>query len=218
MAAGDDPEPQEPLIRRWFSHTSRILLAAWWTTTRLAIVALIVLLLLPLKSAIFDRGLVIGEFTVPEELQKNGVTSAVVGRLLFDRISEMQRVATNNTAFEDTRLGATAFAAGEKATNLVDVKLPGADISLVSLVSQLRSLLHIKDTKIVGEIVISHKDHESTFVLRAHSTGGILWVENVGGLDIDSLIDKIAVLLVQRFDPLIAGFYHLRVPDKGGED
>ncbi|MBV9066823.1 MAG: hypothetical protein JO004_13800, partial [Methylobacteriaceae bacterium] len=86
--------------------------SAWKFCTRAALVALVLLLGIPLYSAIFDRSFVIGDFSVPDELQKGGVTSGVIGRLFFDRIAEMQRVASS--AVTQSQLGTQAF--GSEAT------------------------------------------------------------------------------------------------------
>jgi hypothetical protein len=41
-------------------------------------------------------------------------------------------------------LGARAFGSGDATSKVADIKLPGADISLVTLISQLRALLRIQ--------------------------------------------------------------------------
>lgn len=218
MNAAGDPDPKQAAATGWFPRVTRLAGVFWKFSTRAALAAFVLLLLIPLKSAIFDRSFVVGEFSVPDELQKSGVTSGVVGRLFFDRVAEMQRVA--NSAVAESHFGARAFDADDSASKVADLRLPGADISLVSLISQIRALLRIQDTKIVGEIVVAKKAPEITYLLRAHATGGDVWVESEEGRDVTTLVNVIATRLVERFDPLVAGFYYFRTPkpDKSNLD
>jgi tetratricopeptide (TPR) repeat protein len=211
MSTAKNPDPSQASDDGWYPRLIRVSGHIWRFSVRAALVALVLLLLIPLKSAIFDTSFVIGEFSVPDELQKTGVTSGVIGRLFFDRVAEMQRVA--KSAVAERQLGSAAFGgAGDNASKIADIKLPGADISLVTLVSQIRALLRIQDTKIVGEIIASKKDDHASYLLRAHATGGYVWVESEEGSDIAAITQTIATRLVERFDPLIAGYYYLRTP------
>ncbi|MBV8850219.1 MAG: hypothetical protein JOZ16_11615 [Methylobacteriaceae bacterium] len=80
------------------------------------------------------------------------------------------------------------------------------------LVGQLRTLLGKQDTRIVGEIVVLKNAAEPRYVLRAHASGGDVWVESEEGTNVGELVSTIAERLVQRFDPLVAAFYYLRTP------
>jgi tetratricopeptide (TPR) repeat protein len=210
MNSAHEPAPSNPAGGR-YSRLAHFFVHVWKVTTRGALVALVLLLIIPLYSAIFDRSFVIGEFSVPDELQKNGVTSNVVGRLFSDRIAEMGRAA--KSAVAESHLGSRSFGSDTAASQVADVKLPGADISLLTLVSQLRALLHIRDTKIVGEIVVSKKSPETAYLVRAHATGGDIWVESEEGRDITALVEVVATRLVERFDPLVAGLFYFRTPE-----
>lgn len=202
------PEPTSS----WYSRAISISGLLWRFSVRATLVVLVLLLLIPLKSAIFDTTFVIGEFSVPEELQKTGVTSGVVGRIFFDRVAEMQRVS--KSAVAERQLGTAAFGgAGDSNSRITDIKVPGADISLVALVTQIRSLLRIQDTKILGEIIVSKNPDQPGYLLRAHATGGYVWVEGEQGTDVTTITQTIATRLVERFDPLIAGYYYLRTPE-----
>src|SRR5947209_263074 len=217
MNSPADPAPNNP-PDGWYYRLVRFGSHAWKFTIRTSLAILVLLLGIPLYSAIFDRSFVIGEFSVPDELKKTGITSSVIGRLFFDRIAEMQRVA--NSAVAESHLGAQAFGSDATSSKVADIKLPGAGISLLTLVSQLRALLHIQDTTIVGEIVTAKDGQPPCYLLRAHATGGDVWVEGEQGHDIGPLVSTIASRLVERFDPLVAGFYHYRTPQKdaGGAD
>jgi tetratricopeptide (TPR) repeat protein len=220
MDSADDPAPTNA-TRGAYARVARFAVHLWKVTTRAALVLLLLLLTIPLYSAIFDRSFVIGEFSVPDELQKSGVTSNVVGRLFFDRIAEMHRIA--KSAVAESQLGSRSFGANSAASKVADIKLPGADISLLTLVSQLRALLHIEDTKIVGEIVVSKRTPgATTYLVRAHATGsamgGDIWVEREEGSDVSALVQEVAKRLVERFDPLVAGFFYFRAPAPPDKD
>jgi hypothetical protein len=218
MNAAGDPDSKAAPAGGWFPRATRVAGLLWKFATRAVLAAFVLLLLIPLRSAIFDRSFVVGEFSVPDDLQKSGVTSSVVARLFFDRVAEMQRVA--RSAVAESHLGTRAFGADDTASKVADLRLPGADISLVTLISQLRALLRIQDTKIVGEIVVARNAPEVTYLLRAHATGGDVWVEFEEGRDVTALVNVVATRLVERFDPLVAGFYYFRTPkpDKSNLD
>lgn len=211
MLSAGDPVPHRP--RGWFQRTKAFLSHAWTFGSRtLVLVVSIVsvfLLAIPLYSAVFDRSFVIGEFSVPEELQKKGLNSAVVGRLFFDRIAEMQRVA--RSAVTQSQLDSKTFGSEAATANVTDIKLPGADVSLTAVVSQIRALVGPKNTRIVGEI--TQNEGETGYKLRAHASGGENWVEDKDGADVEALIKEIAGRLVERFDPLVAAFYYFRTPN-----
>jgi tetratricopeptide (TPR) repeat protein len=214
MNSADDPKRERASTGGWYSRLTGLLAHFWKFSTRATFAMLVLLLLIPLYSAIFDKSFVIGEFSVPDELQKKGITSAVVGRLFFDRIADMQREAKSAVAeAAESHLGARDFGSIGTTSKVTDIKLPGADISLVSLVSQIRALLHIDDTKIVGEVVMSKGGPDVTYLLRAHATGGDVWVESVEGGDVGALVSTVATRLVERFDPVVAGFYYFRTPE-----
>jgi hypothetical protein len=196
----------------WYERTKTFLAHLWTFGTRTAVLVISVasffLLAIPLYSVVFDQSFVIGEFSVPDELQKKGVTSAVVGRLFFDHIAEMQRVA--RSAVTQSQLDSQTFGSEAATANVTDIKLPGADVSLTALVSQIRALVGPKNTRIVGEI--TKNEGETGYKLRAHANGGETWVEYKDGTDVESLIKEIAGRLVERFDPLVAAFYYFRTP------
>jgi tetratricopeptide (TPR) repeat protein len=212
MNSADDPKRERASTGGWYPWLAGGVVQFWKIGTRATFAGLVLVLLVPLYSAVFDKSFVIGEFSVPDELQKKGITSAVVGRRFFDHIADMQRYA--KSAVAESHFGPQAFASTGTSSQVTDIKLPGADISLVSLISQLRALLHIEDTKIVGEVIIFKSAPEVTYLLRAHATGGDVWVEEEKGADIDAVVRSVATSLVERFDPLVAGFYYFRHPEK----
>ena len=214
MDSADDPGSNPPPASGWYRRTKTFFAHLWTFGTRSVVFALsvasFVLLAIPLYSALFDRGFVIGEFSVPEELHKKGITSGVIGRLFFDRIAEMQAVA--RSAVTQSQLGAQTFGSEATSSKVTDIKLPGADVSLTALVNQLRELVGPRDTRIVGEIVVTKNGPAPEYRLRAHASGGDNWVESKDGPDVDALVKEIAERLVQRFDPLVAAFYYFRTP------
>src|SRR4051812_25877185 len=194
MESADDPNSNSKPAPAtgWYQRTKTILSHLWTFGTRTILLAVsvvsIVVLAIPLYSAIFDRSFVIGEFSVPDELQKKGVTSAVVGRLFFDHLAEMQRVA--RSAVTQSRLDSQTFGSEAATADVADIKLPGADVSLTALISQIRALVGPKNTRIVGEI--TKNEGESGYKLRAHASGGENWVEDKDGTDVEALIKEIA--------------------------
>ena len=121
----------------------------------------------------------------------------------------MQRVA--RSAVTQSQLDSKTFGSEAATANVTDIKLPGADVSLTAVVSQIRALVGPKNTRIVGEI--TQNEGETAYKLRAHASGGENWVEDKDGADVEALIKEIAGRLVERFDPLVAAFYYFRTPN-----
>src|SRR5437764_8573832 len=144
MESADDPNSntRSAPATGWHQRTKTILSHHWTFGTRTMLLAVsvvsIVVLAIPLYSAFFDRSFVIGEFSVPDELQKKGVTSGAIGRLFFDRIADIQRVARSGVT--QSQLSTQAFGSDATTPKVADIKLPGANISLATLASQLRAV------------------------------------------------------------------------------
>jgi tetratricopeptide (TPR) repeat protein len=217
MESADDPNSNSKPAPAtgWYQRTKTTLSHLWTFGTRTILLAVsvvsIVVLAIPLYSAFFDRSFVIGEFSVPDELQKKGITSGAIGRLFFDRIAEMQSVT--RSAVAQSQLGSQKFGSEATTSQVTDIKLPGADVSLTALINQLRALIGPRDTRIVGEIVLIKNPPDPQYRLRAHASGGENWVESKDGPDVEALVKEIAARLVQRFDPLVAAFYYFHTPE-----
>jgi tetratricopeptide (TPR) repeat protein len=183
----------------------------WLTVSRTVIAVLVLILAFSLKPLVFDHSFVIGDFSIPDELKTKGLTSNTIGHQLFERIVEIQRVA--KAAVAEKNLSVQAFESNKGVAKLADVKLPGADVNLGLMVSQLRTFFRIADTAIVGELGLVKREDNIIYQLRAYVSGTQLWSSQAEGTDLANVITRLADNLVEHFDPLSAGFFYLHRPN-----
>jgi hypothetical protein len=183
----------------------------WTVVSRGCLVLIVILLVFCLRSGISDRNLVIGDFSVPERVQATGLTSNVLGRRLYDRIVEIQRIA--KSAVAEQQHSPQAFASADAVMKISDIKFLGAEINLGTLVSELRTFLGVRNTQIVGELILE-PEVPGAYRIEAHAIGEQAWAKRTqAGYDIDKLIETVASHVVEKFDPLSAGFYYYLKPD-----
>jgi hypothetical protein len=213
MLSARDPQSKPSRTFRFFSGARTFVNDLWTAATRGALAVLGLLLIFSLKPLIFDRNFVIGEFVVPDEIKTVGVTSSVIGRLLYERVSQIQRSA--KAAVAEQHFNAQGFEAHETVAKIADLKVLGADVNVAALVSQVRGLLGISDTQIVGELAIAAKESgKVSYLLRAHASGDRMWTKQTDpDPSLERLLDDVAKSLVEEFDPLSAGFHYLHSPD-----
>jgi tetratricopeptide (TPR) repeat protein len=211
--------PQErsfSYVRSFFSGARNYAEDFWVTVSRTAIALTVLLLAFSLRPLVLDKSFVIGEFSVPDELKGKGIASETIGHQLFERITEIQRVA--KAAVAEKNLSVREFESNQGVAKLADVKLPGADLNMALVVSQLRSFFRIADTKLTGELGITKSGPTPEFEVRAYVSGTEVWSKVMRGSELRTLVTGLADELVEHFDPLSAGFFALRRPSSSGEN
>jgi hypothetical protein len=132
--------------------------------------------------------------------------------------------AQGPSAFHSGRLPDTAVSFDDESMKY-DISVGG--VSLTTMIFYLRELFGRTDTKISGEVTIekpaAHAASNATvpaptrFALRLRITGrGIVQQEGAPGEDLESLIQRSAVKVVERFDPLSAAYYSYSKHDYDG--
>jgi hypothetical protein len=157
------------------------------------------------KAVVFDRTFKIGDFTIPAAEAQHGPTSAAIGRMLIERISEIQRGA--KAAVAERQLGVQAFESVDAVAKIADPKF-GAVGSVAA--SYVRGWLGIEQTLIVGDLFVESQDSETKkYVLHAYVRGEENWCEDASGPSLKKAVEKLGTCIVERLDPLSAGFYYL---------
>jgi len=155
---------------------------------------------------------VIDAIGVPKDLQDRGYTPAVVAQRLIDEIAGIERTAASFK--EHTTISSLPF---ESKVPKIDLPLGGMSLGL--LVSELRELWGIVDTRISGEIiaepaVAARADEKGTanapghlsLRLRIMDRGTIHVSEPAANLD--ALLKPAALKVVEQFDAYIAAVYY----------
>jgi cytochrome c-type biogenesis protein CcmH/NrfG len=215
MSSDSDPPPNESQPRTLFSILSaipKVIEGSWIAISRGGLIGLTVALSIAFWPLISDRKFVIGEFSVPEELRAKGMTGNTIARRLYEHITEIQRIAKAAVAAQQH--DAEPFASTETVVKGADIKFLGAEINLGTLLIQLRTLLGKKDTQIVGEVIVDPNSIWK-YRLEVHAIGEHAWTKRTEpSLDIDGLLNGIAVNVVEKFDPLSAGYYFYLNPNQ----
>ncbi|HTT47624.1 MAG TPA: tetratricopeptide repeat protein [Pseudolabrys sp.] len=158
------------------------------------VIATTVVLLWLTVMTIFKRSVIIEPIAVPPVLKDRGYTGEVAAQRIIDEISEIERSSQTlwsrtqvsvfdigrmlNVATPGLRNNAENPVPGTQITvwdsnhSLPKVELPGAGISLDSLVSSIREILGIEDTRITGEITVVPSPPASPEAAPSNSTGG----------------------------------------------
>jgi hypothetical protein len=215
MLAARRPQTQQSSTRTLLSASRDFVESIWIFVSRGGLVLLVALLLFCVRPLVFDHTYVIGEFSVPEEIRATGITSGVIGRRLYGRISEIQRIG--KAAVAEQQHDAQVFASFETAVKIGDIKFLGAEINFGTLVSTVRALFGLKNNRIIGELVIEPTKggpiialmQAQTYRLEVHAVGDHPWSKRTETSSvIDELIEVIAAHIVEKIDPLSAGFYY----------
>jgi hypothetical protein len=73
----------------------------------------------------------------------------------------------------------------------------------------------MKDTRIVGELILDAKASDfKNYRFKIHAAGEQNWCKDASGPTLENAIEKLGNCVVEKFEPLIAGFYYLHSPDK----
>src|SRR5947209_8667417 len=176
MFSARDSQSKHSRAYQFFSGARSFADDLWMVVSRTCVAALALLLIVSLKPLIFDRNFVIGEFVVPDEMKASGLTSSVIARLLYERVARIQRIA--KAAVAEQYFDAQPFESHEMRAKLADIKILGAEVNLATLVTQVRALLGITDTQIVGEVALGSREPGKTnYVIRAQASGSSAWTK-----------------------------------------
>ncbi|MCA0404760.1 MAG: tetratricopeptide repeat protein [Proteobacteria bacterium] len=205
----DDAEPvrRRPYRRPFVVTSLDDLRSMFWNT--FAILALAVSV--PLAYALVTRDtLVIEEISTPTSLEEKGYFGKVVAQRIFDEMrsisqytmSEVKRLEVSSSPLEN---------------QLPPIELPLGQLDLQTVIRQARLWLGLPDKTITGEIIVHSRkvgtgeeaEEQLSYSMALRSArDGLIHRSSREYPDMESLTRATAVALVERFDPLFAGYYH----------
>lgn len=205
-------ETNEPVRRRPYRRPFVVtslddLRSMFWNT--FAILALAVSV--PLAYAMVTRDtLVIEEISTPTSLEEKGYYGKVVAQRIFDEM----RSISQYTIGEARRLEVSAT---PLENQLPPIELPLGQVDLQTVIRQARIWLGLPDKTITGEIIVHARkvgtgedaEEQLSYSMALRSArDGLIHRSNREYPDVESLTRATAIALVERFDPLFAGYYH----------
>lgn len=181
-------------------------------SVNIVILFAIVLLGYATWRATFESLIVVEPIAIPKSLQDHGYTAATVAQRLIDQVHVINDAAS-------TKKGRTAIGSESHFASLASLQLPAAGFSFRSLISTLRNLLGVTDSKIGGEILATSSDEkkrpdsESYVLLLRVEHRGTRTVRKIAGSGIDDLMAKAAQPAVEILDPYVLVAYHYATYD-----
>jgi tetratricopeptide (TPR) repeat protein len=195
-----------------------------------------VLGLIVVGKAAWQQVYMIEPISVPKDLEAQGFTPVSVGQRIIDAVSEINRIAAvtkqtgihtlseadpldrDATDFQTpgrTHLDSSFALSSNDMSRKYDVSVGG--VSLNTIILYIRDLFGWSDTKISGDIIlddrsapVSGKEEKPApkYSIRLRITDKeIIQHEGEATAELDTLFERAALKVVERFDPLKAAYY-----------
>ncbi|MFO1118375.1 MAG: hypothetical protein U1E28_22120 [Beijerinckiaceae bacterium] len=153
---------------------------------------------------------VIKDIAVPGPLTDRGFTDDVIAQQILDRVSEIDQIA--GSAKEKA-----AITGLDMDSTMPSIQLPVGGFNLNAVISEVRQLLGVQETKVTGEVYIAvpaddDKKLPGQYGLRLRIVGkGPLYKSEETFTEAAPLIDHAAERVMRQFDPVNLGYYYFRV-------
>ena len=118
-----------------------------FTLTRVTFAVFLVPTILYLYDETTDHVLILDSINLPEEMSKEGFTSAVMAEQVSDAMRRMEAATRTQLKKDKVRLP-------QEAVSPPSIEIPGAKIGINDLVAVLRSVFRIYPQRITGDLVI----------------------------------------------------------------
>ncbi len=151
---------------------------------------------------------VIKDIAVPGSLSDRGFTGDVLAQQILDQISDIDRQAGSKKEKAD-------ISGFDLESTMPSITLPVGGFNIGAIVSELRQLFGIHETKVTGEVYVAVPDDKGPqygLRLRIAGVGPIFRTEKPSA-DIQQLIDAAAQTIMRRYDPINLGYYYYRKKD-----
>ena len=161
-----------------------------------------------LYKIVIKAPFVIKDIAVPGSLSDRGFTGDVLAQQILDRISDIDAEAGSKKVKAD-------ISGFDLESTMPSITLPVGGFNIGSIISELRTLFGIHETKVTGEVYVAATDDKGPLYgirLRINGVGPIMRTEK-GTADIQSLIDAAAQTVMRRYDPINLGYYFYRKKD-----
>ena len=142
---------------------------------------------------------------VPKQLADRGFTGEVIAQRMHDEILQIGRISKMNNPIGE-------FSTFSFERSLPKIELPIGGMSLGTVVTSLRDFIGFVDTKIAGEVTVdddASAQNKKKYQLRLRITDkGAVYSHDQPMENLDELIGRAALKVVERFDPHIAAAYY----------
>lgn len=153
---------------------------------------------------------VIKDIAVPGPLTDRGFTGDVIAQQILDRISEIDQIA-------DSAKEKAAISGIDMDSTMPAIQLPVGGFNLGAVISEVRQLLGVQETKVTGEVYVAvpaddDKKTPGQYGLRLRIVGkGPLYKSEDTFTEAAPLIDHAAERVMRQFDPVNLGYYYFHV-------
>jgi len=161
----------------------------------------VMMIVVGLYNVILDFGvshLIFDEFTVPVSLEEKGYTGKEIARRISDKVNSIRdnvksHVKIYKVMQEDT--------GGEE--EIPDFEVPGAGLSLQTVIGYLRSFFGISEQRIYGSVVETNKLY---MTVRISGQPSIMFVAKKNNME--DLIEKAAAHVLMQLEPFSIALYY----------
>ena len=168
--------------------------------TSISVIASFTFILFLITSAVVDNRVEIVTMSVAEDLSERGMTEAFFSESLFSYVLEIQSEAT--TLRERTSLVTD--------NQKLNIKLPGADLSLSTISVAIANILGFERNSIVNYITLDEK-HASWIMIIDSKTLSRVSVPNNGiETDFEELTSLAAMELIRELEPILLGSFQFK--------
>ena len=184
-----------------------------WSQTISALKDTVITLLIVASACILGWGAIKSIFSdsthfepiqIPQSLIEKGYTPQIFTTRLIDELRIINKTATTTKS----RSAISGKAPGEELSKIDNLPTPGG-VDIKGLVSAFRDALGIEKKSIGGEITVIGDDKDGRYLVRLReSPSENLLVSGVFQGSIESVIEQIALSLVEKIDPVVAASYY----------
>ena len=143
---------------------------------------------------------------VPTLFSEFGYSSEITTTRILDEVVRINAISTSG--IERTNLGGKQ--PGQVLANMQSLPLPGiGSFGFREIQEIIQGLFGIKNEKISGEITFTKEDNRTTYHVRVRQMPeNKLLVDFSSDADIPEVVNKIAIKIVEKMDPVVAASYY----------
>ncbi|MEL7225394.1 MAG: hypothetical protein AAGL17_11130, partial [Cyanobacteria bacterium J06576_12] len=168
--------------------------------TSISVIASFTFILFLIISAVVDDRVEIVTSSVAEELSERGMTEAFFSESLFASVLKIQSEATT------LRERASLVTESQK----LNIKLPGADLSLSTISAAIADILGFKRTSIVNYITVDENYASWIIIIDSNILSRVSVPNNGIETDFEELTSLAAMELVRELEPILLGSFQFK--------
>jgi tetratricopeptide (TPR) repeat protein len=183
-------------VAEFLSNTSKIFFNS-------IIIILILIIVLGFIKQTNRKYIIIKPFDISKKLEESGYTGEIIARKLLDHFTEIRKEIKN----------AEIFVPSWEQSEL-DIKVPGADISLRSLINHIKKLFGFKTPYINGEII----NYNDSFKLVVRGDGILPKTLECNLTNLDEKLSDSAKYILESINPYVLAMYYYTLKSKENDE